>query len=141
MHISKETPEQTIERLRHVIQLTQLQIFHQAYCFKELVYPLQSFHTDALAYVKDENRWSCLIPSKSESKEQYVIFSFHFPENIDNSGFVGFLAQHIKNETGSGVFVVCGYNSEKGGIYDYWGCPIAVADKVIEVVLKLMDNE
>lgn len=140
MHISKETPVQTYERLLHVIQLTEFQIFHQTYYFKELIYPLQSFHSEALAYVKDANRWSCLIPSKSDTKEQFVIFSFHFPERIDNSGFVGFLAQYIKNETGSGVFVICGFNSEKGGIYDYWGCPVEVADKVIESILKLMNK-
>lgn len=57
--------------------------------------------------------------------------------NVDNSGFVGWLATHIKRATGSGVFVVCGQNSCGGGIYDHWGCPEAVADPVLETIHAL----
>ena len=69
--------------------------------------------------------------------ENFRVFSFHFQDGLDNSGFVGWLASRIKKELGTGVFVVCGQNTNKGGIFDYWGCPISVADKVIELVEQL----
>jgi hypothetical protein len=65
-----------------------------------------------------------------------VLWSFHFPTDAPNSGFVGWLASLIKERTGSGVFVVCGYDAERGGVYDHWGCPVAAAAEV----LKLLDE-
>ncbi|MGI5346709.1 DUF6196 family protein [Streptomyces sp. CA-250714] len=46
--------------------------------------------------------------------------AFHFPAAADNSGFVGWLASELKDQLGTGVAVLCGYNSAQGGIYDYW---------------------
>ena len=37
-------------------------------------------------------------------------------------------------EFGSGVFVVCGQNTNKGGIFDYWGCPMEIETKVISFI-------
>lgn len=61
----------------------------------------------------------------------------HFPDGIDNSGFVGWLAGRIESKTGSSIFVVCGQNSDQGGIYDYWGCPVEAADAVLSEVLAI----
>ena len=44
---------------------------------------------------------------------------FHFPAGVDNSGFVGWLASHLKVVLGTGVLVVCGFNSQRGGVFDY----------------------
>ncbi|WP_280394542.1 DUF6196 family protein [Nocardia brasiliensis] len=69
--------------------------------------------------------------------EKFGLFSFHFPTGMDNSGFVGWLAGHLKRALGTGVFVVCGSNRERGGIYDYWGCPVellAAVEREIETL-------
>jgi hypothetical protein len=42
---------------------------------------------------------------------------------------VGWLASHMKQTLGSGVFVVCGQNHRQGGIFDYWGCPWDLKDR------------
>jgi len=139
MHVSHESPEQTQARLRKVIAQAQLKVFPDLHAFYEV--PVADFPThrvkDALAFVRDEEVWSILAPATPAATESFVLFSFHFPPELDNSGFVGWLATHLKNKVGSGVLVVCGQNSGRGGIFDYWGAPESVAAQVIAEVEQL----
>jgi hypothetical protein len=139
MYISTETQEETEKRLKKVIQTADLKIYGSEYYFKEVPIDKFQFEQQALAIVRDEEVWSFLIPSKSTESENFKLFSFHFKEGFDNSGFVGWLATKIKREQGTGVFVVCGQNTGKGGIFDYWGCPTAIGDKVVELVQQLRE--
>ncbi|WP_067535638.1 DUF6196 family protein [Nocardia crassostreae] len=132
--ISHETPEQTSQRLKGVIAAADLVVHEGEWCFREtpLANPPQlTEHT--LAVVRDSASWSALVPLTDEDLagvERFGVFSFHFPPGLDNSGFVGWLATHLKNALGTGVFVVCGSNRERGDIYDYWGCPSSLLDQV-----------
>jgi hypothetical protein len=45
---------------------------------------------------------------------------------------------NIKAKLGTGVFVTCGQNINRGGIFDYWGCPIELAKEVIEEIQELI---
>jgi len=137
MYISTETVEQTESRLKKVIQTSDLKIYDKEYYFKEVTIDKFQFEEQALAIVRDEEVWSFLIPSESSETENFKVFSFHFEEGLDNSGFVGWLASKIKMDLGTGVFVVCGQNTNKGGIFDYWGCPASIADEVIKLVRQL----
>jgi endonuclease III len=96
---------------------------------------------EALAFVKDEDVWSALVPTADPAAEQFVVFSFHFTPGLDNSGFVGWLAAHIKATVGSGVFVVCGSNAVRGGIFDYWGAPKSVAEAILKEVKNLRQTD
>ncbi|NLR97438.1 hypothetical protein HGP17_11460 [Rhizobium sp. P38BS-XIX] len=129
--ISLETPEQTDARLRRLMPRTTLRTFERPYGFVE--FDLDGFPAqvspEALAIIRNEHCWSQLVPVKGGG-EQFQIFSFHFPPGEDNSGFVGWLASHLKNKFGTGVFVICGQDSDRGGIYDYWGCPISLASGI-----------
>jgi hypothetical protein len=69
------------------------------------------------------------VPSGEIHPEPFCLLSFHFEPGLDNSGFVGWLASHMKQTLGSGVFVVCGQNHRQGGIFDYWGCPWDLRDR------------
>ncbi|MFD3699157.1 DUF6196 family protein [Streptomyces sp. NPDC058646] len=53
---------------------------------------------------------------------------------MDHSGFVGRPATHLKAEPGTGVFVVCGSNRTRGGIYDHRGRPIDLLDASVAAV-------
>jgi hypothetical protein len=139
MYISSETIEQTEKRLKKVIQTADFRIFDKSYYFKEVPVANFEFETEALAIVKDQDVWSFLIPSVSTEYENFKVFSFHFENGLDNSGFVGWLASKIKEELGSGVFVVCGQNTNRGGIFDYWGCPIEIETEVISFIKKLRE--
>ncbi|MBC8038097.1 MAG: hypothetical protein H7X89_12855, partial [Rhizobiales bacterium] len=97
-----------------------------------------SLRPDALAAVRDDEVWSQLVPATGDSAEPVGLLRFHFPAGADNSGFVGWLASHIKATTGSGIFVICGQNSGRGGIFDYWGFPLEVKEPVVAEVQKLM---
>jgi hypothetical protein len=138
MNISDETPEQTQARLLLVLARAAFRIYEETYTFEE--FPLDRFaekvKPNALAYVRDETIWSQLIPaSEAENpQELFKIFSFHFPEGLDNSGFVGWLASRLKQSLGTGVFVICGQNSDRGGIFDYWGCPAEIGQAAIAEV-------
>jgi len=142
VQVSRETSAQTERRLLGVIAHSDLQIYGDSYVFEE--FPLDAFPSavrpDALAVVRDNHVWSQLVPSSDESKELFKVFSFHFDDCDDNSGFVGWLASHLKSKLGTGVFVTCGQNSQRGGIFDYWGCPLEMADEVIVEVKGLVEK-
>lgn len=139
MYISHETPVQTTARLKQVIADAEFVVYDRPYAFVEAdvnCFP-SGLLAQALAFVRDENVWSALVPSARPEQEAFVVFSFHFTPGLDNSGFVGWLASHLKAAVGTGVLVVCGQNSQRGGIFDYWGAPMAVADQVVAEVLRL----
>jgi hypothetical protein len=139
MYVSQETPEQTDKRLLKVLAMAQFEVYPQIYAYVEV--PVQSFPSHlvstALALVKDAQVWSALVPSLDEQAERFIVFSFHFVEGQDNSGFVGWLATHLKRTIGTGVFVVCGQNSRQGGIFDYWGAPLSVGAEVLAEIERM----
>ena len=112
-------------------------VYEKPYYFREV--PVDKFEMDAeaLAIVRDDEMWSLLVPVEKEGTENFKIFRFHFKPDLDNSGFVGWLATKIKEKFGSGIFVTCGQNSNAGGIFDYNGCPIEVADEIITFIQDL----
>jgi hypothetical protein len=138
-----ETPEQTDARLRKVIAAADLLVHPGVWQFKEtaLTDP-PALSADVLAVVRDDDTWSRLVRAEDEraDRERFGLFSFHFPADMDNSGFVGWLATHLKQRLGTGVFVVCGSNRARGGIYDYWGCPIGVLTDALAVVRGLREE-
>lgn len=138
--VSTESAEETDLRLRRVIAQAELVVHDGVWGFEE--FPADQpppLTGETLAVVRDRETWSRLVPLTEQGKdvERFGIFSFHFPHAADNSGFVGWLATHLKSELGTGVFVVCGSNSARGGIYDYWGCPVDLLDQAVAVVNTL----
>ena len=140
VEISHETPTETKTRLLKVIAQSKFEVLNDYYTFEE--FPFNRFSTDvrqdALALVRDNEVWSQLVPSDNPNQERFKIFSFHFDNCKDNSGFVGWLASHLKTKLGTGVFVTCGQNSQRGGIFDYWGCPLEISAKVIDEIENLI---
>lgn len=139
--VSRESPEQTETRLCDVLRKAELRVFEDPYTFEEIAtcdFPAK-VRSDALALIRDEDVWSQLVPCGiKEIGERFALFSFHFAPDLDNSGFVGWLATRLKLSFGTGVFVVCGQNTARGGIYDYWGCPAIVGDVVLAEVRRMM---
>lgn len=138
--VSVETAEQSERRLRRVIAEADLVVHDGVWGFEE--FPANqppALTSETLAVVRDQESWSRLAPLTPDTGdvERFGVFSFHFPDQVDNSGFVGWLATRLKAELGTGVFVVCGSNRARGGIYDYWGCPIDLLDRAVAVVEAL----
>jgi hypothetical protein len=137
--VSIETRAQTDARLCAVMRQARVRIYERPYCFREFAaadFPA-AVDAKALALVRDADRWSQLVPYDGSDEEAFGIFSFHFPPNLDNSGFVGWLATHLKEAFGSGVLVVCGMNRDDGGVFDYWGCPTSIAPSVFDEIRKM----
>lgn len=138
--VSRETREETDQRLRMVLGRAERVVLPGAWSYTEspLAEP-PTLEGLPLAVVRDEESWSVLaehVEGKSR-QEVFGVFSFHFPEGVDNSGFVGWLATALKERLGTGVFVVCGSNSDRGGVYDYWGCPHEMLGDVLRVLDEL----
>lgn len=138
--ISAESTAETELRLRGVVAAAELVVHDGGWQFLEspLAEPPE-LEPEVLAVVRDEHTWSRLVPARAPepADEVFGLVSFHFPAGIDNSGFVGWLAGTLKARLGTGVFVVCGYNSERGGVFDYTGFPITVRDDVLRVIHEL----
>lgn len=130
--ISVESREATESRLRCVVQRARLEVHDGLYAFDEFaaVDFARSARLDALALVRDGDRWSQLVPCGNDAGEPFMVWSFHFPADMDNSGFVGWLASRLKDRFGTGLIVTCGYHAAQGGVFDYWGCPAAIRDVV-----------
>lgn len=132
IRITQETPEEASERLRHVLRLSRVEVMQGSYAFLE--YPAENgviaARADAIAVVRDDTVWSQLVPCNDPNEDCLAMFRIHFPNGVDNSGFIGWLAGHLKRRFGTGVFVVCGHNRKDGGIFDYWGIPLEIAPAV-----------
>jgi hypothetical protein len=139
VNVSRESALQTEVRLRHVIRQATLHIYDGAYAFEEFSLGQFGERADpsALAIVRDDHIWSQLRPAHGDEQEVFVVWRFEFPRDIDNSGFVGWLASILKAKFGTGVFVTCGSNSNHGGIFDYWGAPLELAEPIIQELRKL----
>jgi len=139
---NRETPEQIQKRLLEVLSQAQIKMYEEEYAFEEFTQEefAIKIKTDALALIRDENTWCQLVSSNNPGKKQFKVIRFYFNNNLDNSGFIGWLATHLKLKLGTGVFVIRGQNSEHGGIYDFWGFPVDVVDSVIEEIIKLISG-
>jgi hypothetical protein len=142
LHISCESEQQTEKRLGEVLRSATVTWFDGTYGFETIGGPdsLGEHLPEALALVRDGEVWSMLTRAQAGASEPVRLFSVHFPDALDNSGFVGWLATHVKRATGSGLFVVCGQNPAKGGIYDYWGIPVVAAGAVEDLIGRLRDE-
>ena len=144
VNISSETPEKTRRRLERVIRDCRLSIYDAPHVFEEFPRTDWADRADprALALVRDDAIWSQLLPYEGPLPAQpgvelFHLWRFHFPAGADNSGFVGWLASHLKDRLGTGVFVVCGQNASDGGIFDYWGGPWNLREALIREVSEL----
>jgi hypothetical protein len=141
MNVSRESPVETEQRLFRLARSATLEVQDGDWWFEEFSAAELSarLRPDAVALVRDGDRWSQLVPERGGDRavEPMRLWSFHFPPDWDNSGFVGWLATRLKARTGSGVIVVCGRNDASGGIFDYWGCPVAAAPAVMGEILAL----
>ena len=139
MYVSQESPDETQARLLKVIAAAEISFLNGTFAFDEFSYrDFELFvRPDAQALVRDDATWSMLVPSSDKTRELFSVFGFHFADGLDNSGFVGWLATHLKRSLGTGVFVICGQNSRRGGIFDYWGCPAALGAEVRREVEEL----
>lgn len=136
--ISYETPQETSTRLRRVLAEATFDVLSGHWAYHEYpAGPVPQLSADALALVRDEESWSALEPAQGGEAEIFGVFAFHFPAAFDNSGFVGWLASELKGHLGTGVAVLCGYNSAKGGIYDYWLVPAQLLAAAEEHVRSL----
>jgi hypothetical protein len=125
--ISHERSVQSERRLLDVIRSADIQHLEGAWSFRGAEADTPA---DALATIRDSDGWCALVPATPGEPETYGLTLTRFPPAVDNSGFVGWLATTIKRRLGSGVFVVCGDNPDRGGIFDYLGYPIDIAAAV-----------
>jgi hypothetical protein len=137
MHVSHETADEVRARLLGVLGRAELSVLEGTYAFSEhrsLSIPVADTER-ALALVRDDDEvWSVLQPSSAQDVELLRVFVFHFPPGADNSGFIGWLAGHLKAVLGTGGLVVCGFNGRRGGIFDYWCVPEGVGEAVVSEV-------
>ncbi len=120
--VSHEVPAQTEARLRGVFRRSEVDWLPGLWAFVED--DQASGRGDSIAVIRDGGRLSALCPAGADT-ERFGVFRVVLPRGADDSGFVGWLASRVKARTGSGLFVVCGHNRARGGIFDFYGIPEA----------------
>jgi len=88
MYISEESAHQARARLGNVLSEAEFVVYEHPYSFVETDashFPEELLGV-ALAFVRDEDVWSALVPTSSPQQEQFIIFGFHFKSDLDNSG-------------------------------------------------------
>jgi hypothetical protein len=139
-----ETAEQMHNRLLAVIAKSEFESPPQPYVWRRMA-DLADLPGEALAAVRDGQAWYALAPERQPGSGSYRVFSFHFAEGTNASGFVAWLAGLMKQEAGTGAMVVCGFDARSTpalwqtsfGLFDYWGCPWVKGDEVIDLVRHL----
>jgi Family of unknown function (DUF6196) len=125
--ISQERPVESERRLRAVLRAAELQHLEGTWCFKRITGDAPA---GAIATVRDVDGWCALVPTNEDATERFALTLTTFSPRIENSGYVGWIATAVKQRLGSGVFVVCSDNPERGGIFDYLGYPAKIANSV-----------
>ncbi|MEV0703936.1 DUF6196 family protein [Saccharopolyspora sp. NPDC050389] len=132
--ISRETSAQIEARLRGVYRECSIEWLAGLWSFVE---GADAVHrADSIADIRDEGQLSALCPAV-DADERFAVFRVVLPPDSDDSGFVGWLSSRIKAATGSGLFVICGHNRERGGVFDYYGVPEAIGDEARELLDRL----
>lgn len=121
--ISREPWVASERRLRDVLRAAELVHLDGAWCFRRFG---GTPPAEAVATIRDRDGWCALEPAPDDALEKFGVTLTTFAPHIENSGFVGWLATAIKRRLGSGVFVICGDNPRRGGIFDYLGYPLAI---------------
>ncbi len=125
--VSTEVSAQTEARLRGVFRRSSVDWLPRLWAFVER--EDASSRDDWIAEIRDDGHLSALCPATGTAAERFGVFRVVLPRDEDDSGFVGWLASRVKAATGSGMFVICGHDQERGGVFDYYGVPeTAVAD-------------
>ncbi|KQW72445.1 hypothetical protein ASD03_32365 [Ensifer sp. Root127] len=135
-----ETYHQMDKRLREVMKLADLEVFTNTFRFVEFEDCdfAEFVRKDALAIVRDETRWSQLVPAEELQGKLFQVLQLHFPEEVDRGGLVGWVGTHLRRSIGTDIIVICGQNSRAGGTFDYIGYPVSVASKVRAEIRNLM---
>lgn len=143
--MTEETPEQTEQRLLKVIASAAFEVLPGLHAFETMPEGPGQARREALACVRDGDVWSQLAPAvEGAAPPLFKIFSFHFDQRFDATGFVGWLHSRLTRATGTGSIVVCGRDRRgaidhvRGAIFDYWGCRAASADAALAEVRALI---
>lgn len=103
----------------------------------------------ALACVRDGASWFEFVPATNEpSKERHFVVSFNFSEGASASGFVGWLATHLKQQANTGVVVICGKDARNtpgllaaaNGVFDYWCCMAEAKPRFLAAIRTLIER-
>ena len=110
-----------------MIRAAELVHLDGAWCFQRITGYAPA---GAVATVRDADGWCALMPATEHATDRFGVTMTTFAPELENSGYVGWLATAIKQRLGSGVFVICGDNPRRGGIFDYLGYPAEMSDAV-----------
>jgi diadenosine tetraphosphate (Ap4A) HIT family hydrolase len=141
-----ETANDAQGRLLQVIARADFEVLPGLYAFVPLAGGPPKIRDNALACVRDGAGWSELVPAgEPASAMVFKIFAFHFDPDYDATGFVGWLHSHLARAIRTGHIVVCGRSLRggghtRGGIFDYWGCPAAAAERVLAEIEMLRER-
>src|SRR5437762_5218406 len=103
-----ETTEKMESRLLGVISRARFEVLGDDYVWAAMMSD-EPPRREAIACVRDDDTWSQFVPSSGgTTAAPYRVVSFHFAEGTNASGFVAWLAAHIKRSAGTGSVVICG---------------------------------
>jgi hypothetical protein len=146
--VTTESSEQMEARLLRVIAHSRFEVLTDDYIWQPMT-GNQPPSGNAITCVRDGDIWHEFVSaSPTSSGQRYRVVSFHFKEGIDASGFVAWLACHLKRSAGTGSVVICGKDKRDSaelfqtsqGVFDYWCCSVAAGDRFVSVIRSLIEQ-
>jgi len=143
-----ETEQAVHDRLCAVIARAEVDILSEVYVWRPLTESRAPAST-AIACVRDKETWSEFLPQDQAAGEAlvgYRVASFRFAEDgLSAIGFVAWLATALRVRGRTGAIVICGQDARRSaqlmtisqGAMDYWACPVAFADRFLDVIRGL----
>ncbi len=125
MHIQTESPAATDTRLSRVLRDSDVHSLPGEWRFAEFAHAdfATSLHPEALALIRDGNRWRQLVPADLATVERLTLLVHPLRARHRHSGFVGWLATLISSTPAAASSSSAARTPSVAARFDYWCAP------------------
>ena len=130
-----ETPSRTEARLREALRSAEIVLMESPYAWRLVANFPSQVSDEAVALARDEDGWSQLVPAPgARSASGWALIRFRFVAGAAIDGFTDWLAAHLRRRVTPRLMIASGLSQRTGGLYLYWGVPLALREQVMREI-------
>ena len=90
---------------------------------------------EAVALARDEDGWSQLVPAPgARSASGWALIRLSFVAGAAIDGLTDWLAAYLRRRVTPRLMIASGLSQRTGGLYLYWGVPLALGEQVMREI-------